>query len=172
MPYTTPELTEIMNSEEQTDINKDRLLNNYSGPISDQNLAMGIIGGLAAAAIGALIWAVITVATGWQIGFMAIGVGCLVGIAVKVMGKGVTPVFGVVGAVLSLIGCLAGNYLAMIGFVANELELGYMEVFKMLPFNDAAEIMKEGFSPIDILFYIIAIFQGYKLAFDGLNPVE
>ena len=41
------------------------------------------IGGLVAMLISAVLWAVITVATQFQIGFMAIGVGLLVGYSVQ-----------------------------------------------------------------------------------------
>jgi len=62
-----------------------------------------------AAGIGAALWALITVATNYQIGFMALGVGFLVGHSVRAFGKGVDTGFGVLGAVLALAGCLAGK---------------------------------------------------------------
>ena len=34
------------------------------------------------------------------------------------------------------------------------------------------EIMKETFSPIDLLFYGLAIYEGYKLSFRGLADEE
>ena len=40
--------------------------------ISDnQNLSLAVLGGSAAALVGAAVWAAVTVATNWQIGFMA-----------------------------------------------------------------------------------------------------
>jgi len=41
----------------------------------NQNLSLGVGGGIAAAVVGAIIWAIITVVTGYQIGWMAVGVG-------------------------------------------------------------------------------------------------
>ena len=158
--------------EHQPDTQTDRFTENYADPVNDQNLVLALVAGAVSAAIGALIWAAITVITGWQIGFMAIGVGCLVGIAVKVLGNGQSQIFGVIGAVFSLLGCLAGNYLTVIGFVASEFDMGYIELLKTTPFELVVDIMKEGFSPVDILFYGLALFQGYKLAFDDLNAVE
>src|SRR5215218_2350350 len=83
---------------------------------SRQSLPMAILGGLIASLVAALLWAVITYATKYQIGFMAIGVGFLVGYAVNYFGKGITTTFGVVGAVLSLFGCIIGNILTTIIF--------------------------------------------------------
>ena len=88
--------------------------------LPESNLTLAILGGVVAALIGAAIWAVITVKTGYQVGFMAIGVGLLVGFTVRHLGKGATPAFGAVGALLSLAGCVAGNVLAIAGFIAQE----------------------------------------------------
>ena len=55
---------------------------------SDQNFTSGALLGLVASVVGAAVWAVVTIATEYQIGFMAIGVGYLVGIAVRIGGKG------------------------------------------------------------------------------------
>ncbi len=87
---------------------------------SDQNLVVGALAGLAAALVGAAIWAVVTALTQYQIGFMAIGVGFLVGFAVRAAGRGVDPVFGVVGAALALLGCVLGNLLMVLYFLANK----------------------------------------------------
>ena len=78
-----------------------------------QSLVGAIIGGLLGAVIGAGAWAGITIATQYQIGFMAIGVGILVGWLVRKLGHGMTPAYGVIGAVFALLGCLAGNLLTV-----------------------------------------------------------
>ena len=52
----------------------------YTQAIRDnQNLGLGILGGVMAAVVGAALWAIITVAINYQIAWMAIGVGFLVG---------------------------------------------------------------------------------------------
>lgn len=116
----------------------------------EQNLLMGIIGGAIAANIGAVIWAVITKITGYQIGWMAIGVGFLVGYAVKMTGNGSTYSFGVAGAVLALAGCIAGNMLAIAVIV------GQMHMDTIL------FLMKKTFSPMDLVFYGLAVYAGFK----------
>ena len=58
--------------------------------VPDSNMSLALIGGVVAALVGAALWAVITVTTGYQIGFMAIGVGFLVGLTVGHVGKGTT----------------------------------------------------------------------------------
>jgi hypothetical protein len=56
-------------------------------PFPEKKLLLGGFAGLAAAILGAIIWAVVTVTTKYQIGYMAIGVGALVGFALRI-GKG------------------------------------------------------------------------------------
>lgn len=138
----------------------------------EQNLHLGFIAGLSAALVGAAIWAVITVSTGYQIGYMAIGLGFLVGFAVKETGKGIDKIFGVMGAVLSLFGCLLGNFLSTIGFFANSEGVGYFETLASIDYSYLPEIMMETFSLMDLLFYGIAIYQGYKLSFRQLTEEE
>ena len=95
---------------------------------SEQNLSMGIVAGGIAAAVGAGLWAAITAVTGFQIGWMAVGVGFLVGLAVRHFGKGIDKAFGIAGAVLALIGCLAGNLFAICAVIASQEEMAFLEV--------------------------------------------
>ena len=131
---------------------------------ANQNLVLGIICSLLTAIVCALIWAAITVASGYQIGYMAIGLGFLVGKVNHFTGRGNTIVFGVVGAVMALLGCVLGNYMTIIGFTAGELNMGYIEAFNSFSFSTVFEAMKENFSVIDILFYGIAGYEGFKFS--------
>lgn len=139
---------------------------------AEQSFGAGLGAGVAAALVGAILWAVITVATGYQIGFMAIGVGFLVGLAVRYFGKGVDTSFAVVGAVLSLAGCVFGNVLSIYGFASRELGIPLDEVFGTLEFSLLIEILKNTFNPIDLLFYGIAVYEGWQLSQRRLTPEE
>ncbi|MEK6743051.1 MAG: hypothetical protein AABZ15_05560 [Nitrospirota bacterium] len=131
----------------------------------NQNLSMGAVGGIAAAAVGAVIWAIITIATGYQIGWMAIGVGFLVGYAVKLLGKGVDPVFGYAGAAIALAGCIIGNLLTVVIMVSRQESLEVLTVLSRLTPGLALDILKETFQPMDVLFYGLAVYEAYKISF-------
>jgi hypothetical protein len=124
----------------------------------------GILAGLAAALVGAVIWAVITVTTKYQIGFMAIGVGFLVGYAVRTVGRGSGKEFGIAGAVLALLGCVLGNLLSACGFIAHENSLSVWAVISSLNLQAMADIIGATFDGMDLLFYAIAIYEGFKLS--------
>lgn len=134
---------------------------------SQQNLVLAIVGGLVAAVVAAAIWAAVTVVTEYQIGWMAVGVGFAVGLAVRVLGKGVTPIYGIVGAVLALFACLLGNLLSVCGFAAKESDLSFFEAlgFCLRDPGLVLDVMKETFDIMDLLFYGIAVYGGYKASF-------
>jgi hypothetical protein len=139
-----------------------------------QNLPLGILGGLGAAIVGAIIWALITVVTDYQIGWMAIGVGFLVGLAIRQFGQGIDTAFGISGAVLALLGCLAGNLFTIATVAAREEGLSLLFVLFTLIISPGLvlELMVATFTPIDLLFYGLAIYAGYKNAFRQIKEAE
>ena len=139
---------------------------------SQQNLLGGLLAGVAAAGFAAAIWAGVTVATGFQIGWMAVAVGFLVGIAIRQLGRGIDTVFGIMGAVLSGVGCAAGNLLAVCALVANQEGLPFFDLLARVDFEFASNMMVATFSPIDLVFYGVAIYEGYKLSFRRVTPEE
>jgi hypothetical protein len=138
----------------------------------EQNWVAGTLAGAVAGMAAAALWAFITFATGYQIGFMAVGVGFVVGYAIRVVGKGVDQYFGVIGAALALLGCVLGNVLAMSAIMASELNAPFFEVLGSLEWRTAGELLLAWFSPIDLIFYAIAIYEGYRLSFRRLSEDE
>lgn len=133
---------------------------------SEQNLLAGALAGAIAAAIGAIAWAMITVATSYQIGWMAVGVGFLVGYAVRMLGKGLTPLYGMVAAVLAVAGCLAGNVLTTCMLLSREEALPLGDVLLKLDAAIIAELLLATWQPSDLLFYGLAVYVAYQYAFD------
>ena len=138
-----------------------RLVEYFHRLKSEQNLVAAMVAGCIAAVMGAVIWAVVTVVTEFQIGWMAVGVGFLVGYAVRVMGKGLSSAFGMIGAVCAFGGCVLGNVLSGCGFVAKESELPLAQVVTqvLLQPGVAWELLLATFSPMDLLFYGIAVYE-------------
>jgi antitoxin component YwqK of YwqJK toxin-antitoxin module len=134
-----------------------------------QDLLYAFVGGLFLSILSALLWALITVATEYQIGYMAIGVGFIVGMGVRFFGAGIDPIYGYIGAFFSLLGCLLGNLFSQIGFAAEAQSLGYFEILSFIDFNTILIIFEDTFNVIDVLFYGIAIFEGYKFAFRPIS---
>jgi len=139
---------------------------------SEQNFMAAVIAGVAAALIGAIIWAVITATTKYQIGWMAVGIGFLVGVAVRYFGKGIDQKFGIVGAVLSLLGCLAGNFLFVVVLVAQSENIPILSLLANSNLEIIFAVIANTFEVIDLLFYGIAVYAGYRFSFRRLTEEE
>ncbi len=128
----------------------------------EKKLLLGGFAGLAAAIIGAIVWAALTVTTKYQIGWMAVGVGALVGFALRIGNGGKT--FGILGAFLALFGCVLGNYFLLIAVASAQEHLGF---FTMLNNADSTKVVSalwDDFLSVSILFYAIAVYEGYKFS--------
>jgi len=132
----------------------------------DSNLILGLVGGILAMLVSAVIWGLITYFTEYQISWMAIGVGFFVGIAIQKLGKGKSLIYGISGAVLSLLGCLLGNYLFYNGILAREWEAPYFSVLLAISLDPATviELFTMAFDIMDLLFYGVAAYIGFRAA--------
>ncbi len=136
-----------------------------------QDFYYAIVGGALASIVGAILWALITVSTNTQIGYMAIGIGIIVGFAIRYFGAGIDKKFGLLGGLFSLFGCVLGNFFSQIGFIATAESMTYLSVFSYLDVDLIKELMFGSFHPMDVLFYGIAIYEGYKFSFRQLSPI-
>jgi hypothetical protein len=125
--------------------------------------------GLTAAVTGAAVWAGVTVVTEYQIGWMAVGLGFLVGIAMRTMGKGIDQVFGVVGAAMALVGCVLGNVFTIAWYISAQTGASLISVLTQLDMELMIDLITETFQVMDILFYGLAVYFGYKYAFRQLT---
>lgn len=142
-------------------------VSNSMETIDNSNFVAGAAGGLIASLIGAALWAAITVATQYQIGWMAVGIGFLVGFAIRSMGKGSGVHFGILGAGLALFGCLVGNYFSIIGFIAQAESMSYFQALSVASLAKAPSLLASTFDAMDLLFYGIAVYEGFKLSRRG-----
>jgi hypothetical protein len=144
--------------------NTEQAINTRQKMEKEQKLLSGIIAGLIAAIIGAILWGYITIWLNWQIGWMSIGVGALVGLGVRIFGKGISIKFGIAGAILALLGCVLGNIFVNYLAISRAYEIPLFDVIKNIPFKDVIDLFKATFEWIDILFYAIALVAGYQFS--------
>lgn len=139
--------------------------------LAEENLPKGLLFASVACVVGAVAWSLISISTGYQIGYMAIGVGFLVGIAMR-QGKGIRPIFGILGALLALISCLLGDFFSLIGVIAQEYDMSFFEVLSSTDYNEMMPYMLEDILSMSLLFYGIAVYEGYKLSFRAEKQPE
>lgn len=128
----------------------------------DQNLPMAIAGGFIASFACIIIWTLITVITKYQIGYMAIGVGFAIGFAIQKFGKSSGMLLGILGAALALFTCFFGNFFSYIYLISQEYSVGFFEVLSDMDLESCILLTKETFQPMDAVFYLIAIYTGFK----------
>lgn len=134
----------------------------------EQNLPLGIFGGILAGFIGACLWALITVATGWQIGYMALAIGAGVGFSIRNLGKGVDPIFGISGAIIAVFSCIVGNFLSVMAILSQMEGLDFIETLLYFDYSYTLDLLLETGQFMDVVFYFIAGYEGYKFAFRKL----
>ncbi len=163
---------EIDIGENEYEVDQAALDDYLVGLRGEQNMAMGLLGGLIGAAIGAIGWAMITIATDTEFGLVAIAVGFLAGYGVRLLGKGMETKFGILGAALAFLGCFVGKLLTIAIFVSRlGDDAGFLQVLVgmiMTP-GAVADLMIQTFNPMDLLFYGIALYEGYHFAFRKLD---
>jgi antitoxin component YwqK of YwqJK toxin-antitoxin module len=134
-----------------------------------QSFIYALIGGLLITATAAAGWAFVTAKTGYQGVYLALGVGLLVGIAVRFFGAGIKWIFGFLAALLALAGSLLGYYLSQNGFL-EELQLAsIMGIPDYLDQELMLNTMRDSFVPLDLLFYVLAALLAYFLAIRRIN---
>ncbi|MGH6871877.1 MAG: hypothetical protein ACREHE_10250 [Rhizomicrobium sp.] len=134
-------------------------------PVAPENFPLAIVAGIATALVGAGLWATVTVVTQRELGVMAIAVGYIVGYAIKAVGHGHSPKFGVAGAVCALSGCVLGNLASALIFFADQSHVSVMTVLSNASPTFLVSLMKEFAQALDFLFYAIAIYEGYRFSF-------
>ncbi len=138
------------------------------------NLLLGTLGAIVGALLGAIAWGAITAATHFQIGYMAIGVGFLAGYGMRMLGGGRDRADGVIAAIVALLGCVLGNLLTVVIDFAphDEAHRGVAELTLLILFKPklAWLMLSDNFSIMDLVFYALAVYAGYRTALKPPAP--
>lgn len=127
------------------------------------NVILGFLAGLFAAVIGAGIWMGVEVSLNLKIGYVAIAIGAMVGFAVRLAGHGSIPLYGVIGAVLTLAGCVGGEILSNL-YLASSAQQSMVDLARSTDYVQMVQTIFTKMDPITYLIYGIGIFEGYKLS--------
>ncbi len=137
-----------------------------------QNMYAGSLAATIAGLAGATIWALITITTGYQVGYMAFAVGGMVGLGMRYFGKGVDQIYGITAAGIALLSCVLGNFLSIYFWAADFMNVGYQSVFNILGYNHGLKYMAENFHFMDVIFYGLAVYTGYRLSFRNISKKD
>lgn len=131
----------------------------------------GLAGILApiASFLGASVWAFISYAGHAQIGYMAIGVGVLVGGAIRLFCNPVGKSFAITAMIYAFFGVLLGN-LWTIGLFATEgMGLSFFQLINGMNYLEALKFHLMHFDGADIAFYGLSLGAAFRLAYFRLK---
>ena len=120
-------------------------------------VAKWVLFGVVAGSVGAAIWAWVSLTTNREIGWIAWGIGGLVGLAVRLAsheeeGDGFLP--GLVALIIAILAIVAGKYAAV--------HLSVEEGLRM-------EAFQRTFGIVDFIFFLLAVATAYKVASGNLQ---
>jgi hypothetical protein len=131
---------------------------------SQQNLVGAAVAGSVVALLCAIGWAMLTFATHRQFGLVAVALGYAVGLTVRSVGHGFEAAFAYLGGFLAFLGCATGNLLTGCAVLAQAEGVGVMQVIGSLDFATVQRVMTAMADPMDLLFYGIAVWEGFRLS--------
>jgi antitoxin component YwqK of YwqJK toxin-antitoxin module len=139
---------------------------------SEASLVYGILAGVLTAVVCSLIWAAVTVVTQYQLGLMAIAVGLAVGMAVRMFGRGNSVMYSLAGGSISLLGCILGNILSMVGFISQAEGMTVFQALYLIDPMYLIRIFPKSFQAMDVVFYGIAVYEGFRFSVYGTGEAD
>lgn len=132
--------------------------------IGEQNFTNGLAAAVVAAIAGAFGWGVVSMATGYMVGWVAIGLGVLVGYGMQVFGRGLTAKFSAAAAALAVFGCLAGNLAGAILYDARTYGLSARDIFSGMTLDDVVAFYSGTLTFMDLVFWLLAVGAAWQFA--------
>ncbi|MGW1166627.1 hypothetical protein [Streptomyces sp. NPDC002550] len=124
------------------------------------NLVLGLVAAVVAALAAAALYGVVIGATKHEIGYAAVGVGFVVGVAAGKAG-GRNPALPVVSAILALGAVYVGQLVGEAMIIADYVHAGFSEVF-FGHLSLVQEAWKKDADPLTFLFFAIAAFAAFS----------
>jgi hypothetical protein len=137
-----------------------------TAPAPSQSPLRAVAGGLVAAIVGGIVWALIVKASDYEVGFVAWGIGFLVGTAVVFATRGAKGrSLQLVAVALALVGILIGKYLSFALVVQDEAETfgESIGLFSGDMFDLFRENLDSVFGLFDLLWVGLAVASAWRI---------
>ena len=134
-----------------------------SRPARRASMALAVLAGLGAAVAGALAWGLVAYLTKHQFSLVAVVIGVAVGGAVGKFRAG-DPVAAAASAVLALLGCALGAFLALV-FTTLSAGIGLATILGHL--NVLLSAYPHTVGILGVIFWLVAAYLGFRTALGG-----
>ncbi|MEE4541791.1 hypothetical protein V2S66_07380 [Streptomyces sp. V4-01] len=125
------------------------------------NPALGVLAAVGAALVAALLYGLIIKGTKHEIGYAAVAVGAVVGLALGKIG-GRNPALPIIGVPIALLGVYLGQLFGIALLVDSTYHIGVVNIFTH-HFHDLQQTWKEAMNGMDFVFFGIAGLEGFVI---------
>lgn len=130
-----------------------------------------LLGGGLAAVVGGSIWGLIVIATGYEIGFVAWGIGVLAGLGVVLFSKGQRGVpLQLIAVLTSVLGVAIGKYVTFFYFFRKAVEGKFggdaasnLGLFSEKTVESFSQNIVSMLSPFDLLWVVLAVMTAWRI---------
>ena len=140
--------------------------------ISEQNFAAAVVVGAVATILAAAGYGIIVATWAFSYGFVAAGVGILIGLSMQFLGRGISMKFAVVATVYAISGCVLGNLFRVIIELAQANATSPFDVLRNNSLSVLAEWSVSDISFVDLVYWFVAVFCAVFLAKRPLSRSE
>ena len=140
--------------------------------ISEQNFAAAVIVGAVATLLAAAAYGIIVATWAFSYGFVAAGVGIVIGLSMQFLGRGISMNFAVVATVYAIVGCVLGNLFRVIIELAQANATSPIDVLRNDSLSVLAEWSVSDVSFVDLVYWFVAVFCAVFLAKRSLSRSE
>ncbi|MGW0966989.1 hypothetical protein [Streptomyces sp. NPDC002516] len=125
-----------------------------------ENFALGLVAAIGAGVVSAILYGLVTGLTKHEIGYAAVGVGFLVGIAAGRVG-GRSQTLPVASVIVSVAGIYLGQLIGEAMIIAKHFDVGFNEVF-FSHLDVVQENWKGNANPLTFVFFAIAAYVAFQ----------
>lgn len=140
--------------------------------ISEQNFAAAVIAGAVATVLAAAAYGIIVAEWAFSYGFVAAGVGIVIGLAMQFLGRGISMKFAVAATFYTITGCVLGNLFRVIMELARESATSPIDVLRNSSLLVLAESSISYLSFLDLVYWFVAVFCAVFFARRALSRAE
>ncbi len=140
--------------------------------ISEQNFAAAVIVGAVATILAAAAYGIIVATWAFSYGFVAAGVGIVIGLSMQFLGRGISMKFAVVATVYAITGCVLGNLFRVIIELAQANATSPIDALRNNSLSVLAEWSVSDVSFVDLVYWFVAVFCAVFLAKRPLSRSE
>ena len=124
--------------------------------VDAQSVVAAFLAGVAAVIVFCTLWTLLSTLVNRVFPWLTLAMGMLVGLAVRRAGRGLDWRFPLLAALLTALGCLAGNVVVAAAFTAAELGTGTLAVLRAVTAMTWPVFFDEVMTPADAVFAMFA----------------